>query len=699
MSLVEIQVGGDETKIIIKSPALFRTLKDAMPHVKEDKEAMGVFYMKTDHHNMQRLHQVFQGAHKPIVTIGGSVLENLRNRVRWYMDKIKVIRFIKNSDIWPVEPNGKFIPYKHQTRIIGLLTEYPFVFVGADCGTGKTGSTLRAIEIMIQRGEVSKGKVLVTAPLSILETSWVEDAKKFTWLNPCVLWTSAANERIYGEEVFLADLGPKPDDAISVKKRTKTFFKQKTTGSVRESITVLDEATGPWEKYECKVSCAYFMDKEPVVFGEVRGRTFEMDNTKEKMLLEKLEDPQYDVYFMNHDGVRIYEKLLKDRFEWVVIDESTKIKTYDSGVTESHVAISWNCKRRTALSGTPNPNGFQDLWSQYNFLDRGLTFSRSIKDFLVDYFRPVKIGNFKIKGRGGESKGAAKWVIRSVADANRLIERAHNVGIFIKQRDCVDLPSRTDLKREVILDKKTSDMYRKMEEEFLLEVQSAEGGDVVVEAKNILAKTMKLRQLLQGFIVDNEGNTHKLPSTPKLDDLDALLEEMGDSKVVMACQFTNEIDELLKRYAEKGIIAIRGGMKKGEAATYVRQFQTEEKPQYAALQPKSAAHGITLTEAPYFVHLSLDYNFEFYYQICKRIERIGQKNKMFMYHMLARLDDGSETIDHDLFEIVTRIKTGAREMLFNYGRSDDSITDLNENDEAELAEEIKNRIRDRVSKR
>ena len=84
--------------------------------------------------------------------------------------------------------------------------------------------------------------------------------------------------------------------------------------------------------------------------------------------------------------------------------------------------------------------------------------------------------------------------------------------------------------------------------------------------------------------------------------------------------------------------------------------------------------------------MSLDYNFEYYYQVGKRIERIGQKNTMFFYHLLAKTEDGLETIDHDLLEVQKR-KGLDRESLFSSGE-----------DLVDIANSIKNRIINRHKK-
>jgi hypothetical protein len=81
-----------------------------------------------------------------------------------------------------------------------------------------------------------------------------------------------------------------------------------------------------------------------------------------------------------------------------------------------------------------------------------------MKDYLKEYFSPIKIGHF-----GG--KDAIKYLLRSERDRDRLIARVRRAGIFLKQRDCIDLPPRTDMRRVVHLTGEQERAYIEMENE------------------------------------------------------------------------------------------------------------------------------------------------------------------------------------------------------------------------------------------
>jgi SNF2 family DNA or RNA helicase len=244
--------------------------------------------------------------------------------------------------------------------------------------------------------------------------------------------------------------------------------------------------------------------------------------------------------------------------------------------------------------------------------------------------------------------------------------------------------------REVQMTVEQSRVYQKMENELVAELEDRRTGEnLTVEAVNTLAKLMKLRQITSGFVGHSEGMAavETLDDNPKFSELDEFIDELQGEKLVIACQFKEEIQALLSRYKDLGIAAIYGDESVQRRAENIQRFQTTDDLQIMVLQPQAAAHGITLTKAHYFVFLSLDYNFEYYYQTGKRIERLGQKNPMFVYHFLAQTNGGGQTIDHDLMEVL-RGKSQDRDVLFN------SAADI-----VEIADTLRQRLIQRANQK
>jgi SNF2 family DNA or RNA helicase len=653
----EIKLEAGSIKLFIKDPADWAIAERIAGSAKS--ESPGLFEYTLSANNLQRIYSVFTGPKRPVSRGGSFFMDRERERLVNYNRWTKEMEHIQAQERLPVEPNGKFVPYAHQTKIIATILKHPYSGVFADCGLGKTGSMGRAIELALAAGEVMPGKILVSGPLSILETSWMDDLLKFTHLKAGILWSNAANkDLVTGDATVIHDFGPKPDGTISVKRKRQTLFKNVNSGQVLRKLSALERVReADWVKYRAAISFAINDKGEERPFGPVVGATTVKERTKALRVQDMLNDPKYDLFLINHDGVKNYAELLKaHQFAWVVVDESTKIKNAKSAVTRQHIDISWKAKRRNILTGTPNPNGLVDLWAQFYFLDRGLTLEGSMKDYLYEYFQAIKIGHF-------HGKDAVKYVIRSKEDEERLLKRVRRSGIFLKQRDCIDLPPRTDMRRVVCMSGKQEKAYKDMEEELVAEFKHG-GINIKAEAVNVLSKLMKLRQITSGYIVGEDGTKADFDVNPKLDDLDEFIEELGDNKLVIACQFRHEIETVANRYKALGVAIIDGTIPPSRRAEYIREFQGGNEIRIMVLQPQAAAHGITLTAASHLLFLSLDYNFEYYYQTAKRIERIGQQSSIFVTHSLAALSDGSPTIDHDLMDVLAK-KAKGRESLFN----------------------------------
>lgn len=64
-------------------------------------------------------------------------------------------------------------PFEHQTKTTDFILQKPGVLITSDPGTGKTRSVIDAY------AKRRSGRMLVLAPLSILEASWADDIRKF----------------------------------------------------------------------------------------------------------------------------------------------------------------------------------------------------------------------------------------------------------------------------------------------------------------------------------------------------------------------------------------------------------------------------------------------------------------------------------------------------------------------------------------
>lgn len=666
--------------------------------------------------NLHTIGQLFKNQ-LPEIKSGHHHVETLKLSYQQWLRQAETIRKIlakpgtlregEEPLVVPHSYSFKVAPRDHQHKCFMILDLLPRLNVMLDCGTGKTFIMLTSTEYKIQKGVLPKGKTLVSCPLSIMETSWVEDAARFTNLKIGILWSNKSSRRNYGEPIVLKDNGAKPVYVIGGKKCKSVTFWNPATNQMQPKL-------GSFDKKEEWRKCEYFwyegMNKvtgQLMRYGPEGVRPYETESRKVGYIQQMLSDPTYDVYLINHDGVRLHQKILAQHgFKQVILDESTKIKNATSQTFRAHVNVSDKAVFRYPMSGTPAPNGAIDLWGQFYFADRGMTLEPSFKDFRTLYFNKIVLGE-----RGdaaGNLKEIAKYEVKG-ADALRSIANRLRFGsVRYRQDECLDLPERSNIPRAVQLTPELTKAYLEMEEALLSEFVDKEGRKMVVEASTALVKALRLRQINSGFASALEEDQHQelqeqfmsgdwmamaqksslktiteFEVNPKLETLQDIVEEIGENKIVVVTNYKHEIDMIVKRFANMSPLFIDGRVPGKLRGDYVKRFQTDPSCRMICLHPQAAGHGITLTSARYMVFFSMTNNYEHEYQVAKRIQRLGQKNAMIMYYLQGQLDPGSvkgyeksknkgmlETIDVALFNLIREKEAVQESLIDKHPRTD-----------------------------
>jgi len=400
-------------------------------------------------------------------------------------------------------------------------------------------------------------------------------------------------------------------------------------------------------------------------------------NYKRKEKLKALLDEPADIYLINHEGVRVLEKeLTAKKFKKVVVDESTVLKSFKGAsfrgkggaFGKSLMKVAAEAEWRVVMSGTPAPNGTEDLWGQMHFLDpEGFLLESSWKDFKQRWMNTIY---FCRKNPDGSpfipeaKEGEKQMNIREIPqkhvvplECSREISQIVNPLIYrVKIRDHIhDLPERTVMKRSLPMVKDQLKHYKKMKKDLYTIIH-----DETISVSMKLTQAMKLRQITGGFIIDDGDVAHPLNTNPKLDMLDSLIEEEIDKKdkVVIYAQYRWEIELIESRYKHFKCVSVYGGNKAKDNLKNIKDFIENPDVRLIVLHPKSAAHGITFTMAHYMVFYSISYSAEDDYQCIKRIERAGQKNAMFIYYLLCK-----DSIDEPIFSTIQAKAQNQEELI------------------------------------
>jgi SNF2 family DNA or RNA helicase len=355
---------------------------------------------------------------------------------------------------------------------------------------------------------------------------------------------------------------------------------------------------------------------------------------KEEILLS----PNYDIVVLNYDGIPWATKLLgKNTFQILVADELTKLKHTNTKRFKLLKPLLKDFQFRWGLTGTPAANGLLDLFGQMYVLDLGYRLGKYITHYRLNYFHQKPRDEFN-------------WYITD-EKAERIHAKVADLAMYIQPEEVLKLPDIVHVDLPVTLSKKEYDQYKSLEVLCLLELQNT-----VLSPVNAGVLTSKLRQFTGGAVYTNMEQDYEEVHTAKLDALDDLIEEMAGEPLLVAYNFSHEVERIIKRHPSA--LVIRGGMT-GTSVGQIIDAWNSGTAAILCVQSDAAAHGLNLQfGGSALCWFSQTYNLEVYIQLTARLYRQGQKNVVRVYHVLAE-----KTIDQKIRKILG-IKDLTQNQLF-----------------------------------
>lgn len=338
-----------------------------------------------------------------------------------------------------------------------------------------------------------------------------------------------------------------------------------------------------------------------------------------------------DVYLINPEGVAwLYKKLYNHKtkratlpFDTVCVDELTKFKTHTAGRSKMLRALTENTKRLWGLTGSPTPNGYEDLFGQILLLDGGAALGRYYSHFRDKYFEQADYAGFTFKLREGA--------------AARIEEAIRPLVLRISAADWLTLPKLIDNQIFVTLDDKARALYDDLKKEMLIALP-----DGVVTAENAAALYSKLAQLANGalYLEQRPGQPREVVHVhdAKLDALEELVEQLAGAPLLVAYEFNHDLDRLKAWWEARTKTPLRylgRGVTDKEVSAIERDWNANAIP-LLAVQPASSGHGLNFQKggAQHVCWFSATWDFELYDQLIQRILRQGNSAAHVVNHLL-----------------------------------------------------------------
>lgn len=358
---------------------------------------------------------------------------------------------------------------------------------------------------------------------------------------------------------------------------------------------------------------------------------------------EVLNNPRYDIVVINYDAIPwLATQLSKGHtFEILVLDELTKVKHTNTKRFKTLKPLLPSFTFRWGLTGTPAANGLLDLFGQIYALDLGYRLGKYITHFRLSYFHQKPRDEFN-------------WYITD-ENAALIHKKVADLAMYIQPEEVLKLPEINHVDLSVTLPPKAWDQYKSLEVLAIMELQ-----EQTITAANAGVLTSKLRQVAGGAIYTNMEHDWEEVHSAKLDALDGLLEELAGEPLLLAYNFTHEMERIKHKYPNA--LVIKGGMTNTQPI--IDAWNSGTVP-LLCVQCDAAAHGLNLQfGGSKLCWFSQTYNLEVYLQLIARLYRQGQTNVVMVYHILAE-----KTVDKTIRKILDK-KGITQDALFEALRHD-----------------------------
>lgn len=320
-----------------------------------------------------------------------------------------------------------------------------------------------------------------------------------------------------------------------------------------------------------------------------------------------------DIYVINRENVG----WLVDEmggfwpFPIVVIDELSSFKNQQAKRWKALRRVRGRIKRIIGLTGTPRPNGLEDLWPEMYLLDGGTRLGRTVGAFRQQFLVPERMNGFVVYSYRPKEGAEAE-----------VYERISDICMSVRKEDVITLPGQIYEDVEVTPPPVLLKQYKQFERDKVMECLD-DNGEIV--AGSAAALTNKLLQFANGAIYDLDGQVHKIHDL-KLDALEELVEAAGGDSVLVLYNYQHDKDRIMERIDCRVL----------DKPEDIEAWNRGEIP-VAIAHPASIGHGLNLQDGGHIiVWFGLTWSLELYQQANERLNRPGQKHVCKVYHLMLK---------------------------------------------------------------
>ena len=403
---------------------------------------------------------------------------------------------------------------------------------------------------------------------------------------------------------------------------------------------------GTWFKQEIPAHLVDHVENKAILWQALINKT-------QKAKLDSLFQVDDDLHilimnveaFSTEKGVQFAQKFLLSHKTLMAIDESTTIKNPKAKRTKNILRLSKQAKYRRILTGSPVTKNPLDLYSQCEFLD----------PYLLDFQSYYAFRNRYAEMRTANFYGRSVQIVAKFRHLEELAEKLKPFSFRVLKEDCLDLPAKTFMKREIELSKEQKEVYKQMKK-MALAFFNGKG----VTTATALTQIMRLQQITCGHFTADDGSIQNIKNN-RLSELMNILDEI-EGKAVIWAHFQHDVKNIIKEiqkvHGPGSVVDYYGLTPKGIRQNNIEKFQTNDEVKYFVGTPATGGYGITLTAASTMIYYSNGYDLEKRLQSQDRIHRIGQKKPVTYIDIIAE-----DTVDNRIVKALRKKINIASEVM------------------------------------
>lgn len=240
---------------------------------------------------------------------------------------------------------------------------------------------------------------------------------------------------------------------------------------------------------------------------------------------------------------------------------------------------------RRILTGTPVEESPLRAFSQFELLEKGALGFTRYQDFEARY---------AVYERRTTRGGRSYPTIKEYQNLDELKERIAQYASVVLREDCEDLPPLIRTSRYVEPTPQQLRLYRAILTRIEEDLERVGLYDAVQGGERLI----KLQQVLSNFVIGDDGRVNAIAGpNPKLEALMDEVDEVGDGKTLVWCQFTEDIRRVCVELEKRGIphVQYHGKMKGSkDREAGLRRFEAYRGRMVFVGQPEAGGEGLTI---------------------------------------------------------------------------------------------------------